>query len=113
MAAAFTGVDVIGKGVNVFRIAIVVLYSDLGHDTVFFFFDIYGLGMQRRFILVKVFDKGDNAPFIQKNLILRRICSFIGQGYLEPPVQESKLPQPLRKNIEMDFGDFKYLGIWL
>src|SRR5208337_1049114 len=97
MAAAFARVDVIGKGVNVFRIAVVVLYGNLGYDSVFFFFDIYGLGVQRRLILVKVFYKGDNAPFIQKNLVL--ICSFVGYGYLEPPVQERKLPQPLRKDI--------------
>src|SRR5208283_4702077 len=109
MAAAFTGVDVIGKGVNVFRIAIVVLYSDLGHDAVFFFFDKYGLGVQRSLILVKIFYKGYNAPFIQKNLVL--ICSFIGQGYLEPPVQKSKLPQPLRQDSIMDLCDFKYLGV--
>src|SRR5208337_4358011 len=111
MAAAFTCVDVIGKGVNIFRIAIVILYGNLGYDAVFFFFDIYGLRVQRRLILVKVFDKGDNTPFIQKKLIL--ICSFICYGYLESPVQERKLPQPLRKDIIMDLGDFKYLGVRL
>ena len=101
--------DVVGKGDDVFIIAVVVLERGLndgipiggGHMHHLIVENLISTG------LVHELDEGRNSSFVAvllRNRVLR--IPGVGEGDLQPGVKKGLFPQPLLQHVEFVFGGF-------
>src|SRR6185503_18616794 len=64
VCAAVYGVDVVSERIDLFVIAIVVLDGDLDRETLAFLLEVDWLVVERRLVLVQVFDELRDAAFV-------------------------------------------------
>ena len=129
VGAAVGGVDVVGKAEQQFVVAGVVLHGDLSLGAVGFGRQIDDAGVQHLEVplFVQVGDKAADAALVAHHLLpvagdaLLPILEdggvqlpLVGQGDLEPRVEEALFPQALFKGVEVEVGGLaEHLGVGL
>ena len=111
MRAALVRVDVVGEGIDRFRIAVVPLQGNLGIDAVLLAPHVDRLVVDSDLVLVQVLDERNDAPLVLKLVALA--IALIIQRDENARIQERQLAKPLGKRIEAEFDRFKNLGIRL
>ena len=118
VAAPLGGEDVVGVGIDVFRIARGVLEGQLQAVVVHVLFVVGDLLVQGILVAVDVLDIGPDAPFVMVAVFLLLIGTGVLQGDGDALVQEGQLPQAvfqdvvvvdqliedIRVGLEMDLG---------
>ena len=109
MRAAVDRVDVIGKAENGFRIAVVVLQSNLHGHAAALGFHVDGLVVQQLLAAVQVLDElGDAAVVLELDALgvagLGVGLALVGERDHQALVQEGQFAQALRERVEIVFG---------
>ena len=107
--AAFVRVDVVGEGVDDFRVAVVPLQGDLDVDAFFLAVHVDRLLVDRGLVLVQVRHERDDAAFVVK--LVRLAVALVVERDQHAAVQERELAQPLRERVEAEDGRLEDLGV--
>ena len=107
--AALVRVDVVGEGVDRFRVAVVPLQRDLGVDAVAIALHVDRLLVDGGLVLVQVLDERDDAAVVLELVALR--LALVVERDENAGVQKRQLAQPLRQRVEAEFDRFENLGI--
>ncbi len=108
MRAAIDGVDVVGKGIDDFRIAVIILQGQFHGHRVFGGLEINGLLVQDFFVFVQMFDKfGDAAAVLE---LMPFVGSLIRDGNEHTFVEKGEFTQPLGQGVEVKFKSVKNGG---
>ena len=109
MGATLDGVDVVGEGKNVFRVAVVPLHGNLDFDAVL-------LPSSERLLrgsrpcAIKMLHEGHQAALVENSCFF---CVVRLDGDLDASIQERQLTQPLRKYIKAELRGLENLAIGL
>ncbi len=99
MGTALGRVDVVDKGINVFRIGIVVLHGNLNEDLLPLALAVDHLRIQCLLALVKVGDKFLDAALVVEGLLLCAFLPGVLQHDLQCLRQEGGLPQTYLQGV--------------
>ena len=99
VGAPLMGVDVVGKGKELFVIGIIVLHGNFYIDTAFFTVEEDRFGMQGVLVPVQILDEGNDAAFIVE-IVMLILFPFIVNGDPDAGIEEGEFAQPLGKDVE-------------
>ena len=97
MGSPFSRIDVVGKGEEVFGIAVVVLERDF-QDDVRLFNGNKNRFVDRGFGFIQMFDERNDTALVTKDLFL--LTSFVGKGDRKPFIEEGQFPKALSQHVE-------------
>ncbi len=97
MRATFEIADVVGKGANVFRVAIVVLQGDTDLGLLDAAFDTDHVGREGRFGAVEMLDELDDAVGVLE--VVRLAGALVRDENPRPRCEEGQLLQPLVEHV--------------
>ena len=97
MGAPFSRIDVVGKGEEVFGVAVVVLERDF-QNGVRFFDGNKNRFVERGFGFIQMFDERNDSAFVTKDLFF--LASFIGEQDRKPFIEEGQFPNALGEYVE-------------
>ncbi len=106
MGAALHGVDVVGKGKDVFRIPVVVLHGDFDGRIAAHALDVDGLGKERLLVLVQVFDELDDAALVVKDAAFA--AALIVQRDADAFIEKRHLAQAGFENLVLEIARLKH-----
>src|SRR3984893_3145376 len=111
MRAALAGVDVVGEGEHALLVAVVVLERDLDLDVVLLPLEEEHFRVDRRLVLVQVFDELDDAALVEEGVA--RPVALVLDDDLESLVEERELAQTVRERVEGEHGLLEDLAVRL
>ncbi|CCJ95496.1 hypothetical protein BN131_3169 [Cronobacter malonaticus 681] len=103
MRTAVTLRNVVGEAVDVFLETVVPLQRHFHADTVFFSREIEDIRVNRRFVLVQVFNERFDAAFVMEVILLT--VALIHETNRHAGVQEREFAQALRQNVIFKLSD--------
>ena len=111
MGAAFGRVDVVGKAVRRFGVAVVPLQRDVDGNAVALAVHHDWPVVHRCPVLVEELDELADAPFVQETVVLA--VALVVDHDRHAGIQERQLTQALRQGLEAEFGDLEDRGVRL
>ena len=102
MSTAVTLRNVVGKAVDVFLEAIVPLQRHFDANTVFFSGEVEDIRVDRRFVLVQIFNERLDAAFIVEVVFFT--VALVAQTNGNAGVEERQLTQTFRQNFIFELG---------
>ena len=102
MSTAVTLRNVVGKAVDVFLEAIVPLQRHFDANTVFFGGEVEDIRVDRRFVLVQIFNERLDAAFIVEVVFFA--IALVAQTNGNAGVEERQLTQTFRQNFIFELG---------
>src|SRR5215467_2608742 len=105
MGSAFMCIDVVGERENLFLVSVVILKGDFQVDAVAHSLKIDHLVVQRGLVLIKMLDKGNDAPCVVELMFF--FVSLIFDRDQQTFIQKREFPKPLRQGIEAEFSGFE------
>src|SRR4030095_400764 len=104
VSATINCVDVVGKRIDFFVVAVVVLNGDFNRQGFALFFEIDRFVVERSLVLVQVLDEFGDAPLVIKLVRTLRLLTLVLNRYADTLVEKSLFAQTFRKLVETARG---------
>ncbi len=108
MCATFGGVNIVGKGINIFLIRFVILKGYLNRCAFHRTFDIDRIGKEHFFVFIEVANKFDNATFVVINALFHFFGAFIAQCDANPLVEKRHFTKARFEDAKLEISRFKH-----